>query len=107
MAQKVGATLAMDKKLRSKWLKALRSGKFKQAKKTLYDKETGGYCCLGVLCSINGSKETLNSDNKGLGMYGGSCGINEDQRCHLANMNDNGKNFKQIADYIEDHIKVK
>lgn len=34
-----------------KWVQALRSGKFKQGKNSLQDKN-GGYCCLGVACKV-------------------------------------------------------
>lgn len=37
-----------------KWVKALRSGKYKQAKYVLHDGE--GYCCLGVVCVLAGMK---------------------------------------------------
>lgn len=48
----------MNKKLAMKWVKALRSGKYKQgAPKKL--KSTLGYCCLGVLCEIENIKSTL------------------------------------------------
>lgn len=33
-----------------KWIKALRSGKYKQTTKTLQD--DNGYCCLGVACKV-------------------------------------------------------
>lgn len=33
-----------------KWLRALRSGKYKQTTGTLQDKD--GYCCLGVACKV-------------------------------------------------------
>lgn len=33
------------------WIKALRSGEYKQTRKTLQDEY--GYCCLGVLCKIS------------------------------------------------------
>lgn len=39
-----------DKK---KWTKALRSGKYKQAKEKLVDVD-GSKCCLGVLCDLQG-----------------------------------------------------
>lgn len=40
----------VDKKDIKKWVEALRSGKYKQTKETLQDKE--GYCCLGVACEL-------------------------------------------------------
>lgn len=45
---------------RKEWVKALRSGKYEQAKGTL--KQTDGgreqFCCLGVACDISGLGET-------------------------------------------------
>ena len=35
-------------------IEALESGKYKQCTNKLYDPETGGFCCLGVACVING-----------------------------------------------------
>lgn len=40
----------MDKKLKARWVKALRSGKYRQCRSYLTD--AGGYCCLGVLQKI-------------------------------------------------------
>jgi hypothetical protein len=51
----------MNPEIKSKWLAALRSGQYEQARgglqRILYrDNETGhidcGYCCLGVLCDL-------------------------------------------------------
>jgi hypothetical protein len=42
----------MKKSIAIKWVKALRSGEYKQAKHSLYDGHK--YCCLGVLCKIQG-----------------------------------------------------
>lgn len=44
--------------LQSNWLKALRSGKFKQGVGFLKD-AMGGYCCLGILCEVAGLKPTI------------------------------------------------
>lgn len=47
----------------TKWVAALRSGKFKQAKNVLRDKLYGedsgylAYCCLGVACELSGLGE--------------------------------------------------
>lgn len=50
----------MDEKLKNKWIKALRSGKYKQVQENLKGEvytEDGeslgvGFCCLGVLCEV-------------------------------------------------------
>lgn len=47
----------MDKKLRAKWIRALRSGKYRKAtgsleKISVRSGKTLGNCCLGVLCRI-------------------------------------------------------
>lgn len=88
-----------------KWIAALRSGEFKQAKERLYDKDCDGHCCLGVArnilknssCQVNATKSnkmlTRESFERAFG--------NELQPSTLAGMNDNGQTFSQIADYIE------
>lgn len=38
-----------------KWIRALKSGKFKQGRSRL-ETSDGSYCCLGVLCEISGQK---------------------------------------------------
>lgn len=108
-----------------KWLKALRSGEFKQAKEVLYDKKTGGYCCLGVACVIakregvipkqtqwshidccGDTEPAVRLDNNhakvrewfGLKDNEGGYGGNG---LGLAHMNDNGADFWEIADIIE------
>jgi len=42
----------MDKALKAKWLKALRSGKYKQGKYRLRNNRDE-FCCLGVLCDVS------------------------------------------------------
>ena len=42
----------MDKKLKAKWVKALRSGKYEQGRYML--RHNNEYCCLGVLCRVAG-----------------------------------------------------
>ncbi len=44
----------MNKQIQKQWVKALRSGRYKQATESLLD-DSGGiklYCCLGVLCKL-------------------------------------------------------
>ena len=45
----------MNPKVKKKWLKALRSGKYKQGKERLRETTEGKqeYCCLGVLSDIH------------------------------------------------------
>jgi hypothetical protein len=45
----------MNPELKQKWLAALRSGEYKQARG--YLKTEFGYCCLGVLCDVSGLGE--------------------------------------------------
>lgn len=91
----------MDKELKAKWVAALRSGEYEQGVGSLYNKTRDAYCCLGVLhrvadvpddqwvdCSYGLSTKLLAMERRGLDY-------------ELAKMNDNGKTFSEIADYIE------
>ena len=97
-----------------KVVKALRSGEYKQGKDALESKE--GYCCLGVMCDVyqkeTGAKLRLNRE----GIYGSNLadqvGVQEwvglkymcgDSTYNepLTDMNDGGKTFSEIADFIE------
>ena len=58
----------MEKRKAMEWVKALRSGKFKQGKNGLIefqDNNQIGYCCLGVASASNGFK---NDDLCGKGL---------------------------------------
>lgn len=48
------ASFSLLASAKREWLKALRSGEYKQTDSELYSPGAGGYCCLGVLCKING-----------------------------------------------------
>lgn len=100
-----------------KWVKALRSGKYKQTTGQLRDyaryDEGKTYCCLGVLCSITKSKgwvgETVLPKHVvkkvGMKLDRGNGEINDegwyDKGKCLSQLNDNGMSFKQIANVIE------
>lgn len=102
----------MDKKLKARWVKALRSGKYKQCTGKLTDKK-GGYCCLGVLQRLVTRREPPSGWD-----YSGSeamplkmrplnkkvRGWSDSPHIVLAQMNDGGKNFSEIADYIEKNL---
>ena len=102
----------MPKEFRTRWLKALRSGRYKQVDSCLQNKE-GENCCLGVAGRIlRVSKDELLTN-----VMPGELPDKETAKfpiclvkfgkptkfaSKLANMNDEGKSFKEIADYIEE-----
>lgn len=42
----------MDHNVKTKWVAALRSGRYEQGQSVLHRPETNEYCCLGVLCEL-------------------------------------------------------
>jgi hypothetical protein len=94
----------MDAKLKAAWVKALRSGKYRQAKLAL--RKEGAFCCLGVLCRVaripiarNGTtvSESVGGDYRPIAVILGGQTMN-----HLMCLNDSSdKSFPEIADYIE------
>lgn len=123
----------MNAELKAKWLAALRSGDYTQVSEVLHllDQDgctTVGHCCLGVLCVVaaepakdmnsRGDAE-LDTENHGMvpvKFYGDNDGFllsaRQQQRfglkdgvaMTLAQMNDDGKTFAEIADFIEENI---
>lgn len=102
----------MKKSVMKKWIKALKSGKYKKTTGNL--KNENGHCCLGVLCAISPYKNnyTKMSWNSAIcnsvlptkvqefaGMKSEN-GTIDDSIC-LSSMNDNGNSFETIADFIE------
>ena len=108
----------MNKEIKEKWVKALRSGEYDQTRRALHDKN--GFCCLGVLCDLHSkeSGERWVSERDGdskltyMGWVGILPGSVEDwanvrslDMENLAHLNDNlFKDFAQIADYIEENL---
>jgi hypothetical protein len=111
----------MDPALKRKWVKALRSGKYRRVQAHLKDER--GYCCLGVLCHITGHEfeptdTFLPVDLAPIAHLG------RDTQEVLANLNDGeydddevkgfgrvwrymygkGAPFSAIADFIEEHL---
>lgn len=106
----------MNKTIAFKWIKALRSGKYTQAKGVMRAKQKDGsyaYCCLGVL-----RHEVLGKKNHALDSCGNKIGILssrdvkdckliscnpyiEQEGSRLSDLNDAGKSFKYIANLIE------
>lgn len=92
----------MNKRIKAKWLKALRSGKFKQTRALLKD-EQGGYCCLGVLYECRGVKIRKGADFPSE-TFLNECNLPRSEAEDLAIKNDNGSSFNEIADYIQEFL---
>ena len=101
----------MNKEWKTKWIAALRSGKYKQTTGKL--KHEDGFCCLGVLCDI--SKLHVWADRNRYFTYDGSkdelpesvAALSEvpyNVQAYLGGLNDRGKTFEEIAQWIEDHL---
>ena len=126
----------MKKKVMEKWVKALRSGSYKQGRHALKYKTKAGvvrHCCLGVLCDLyqkehkvklrtdlNPGKDELERckvflfDDNEAGLpdrvmiwsgISSDDGVLHMDTQTLASMNDNGSDFKKIADIIEEEYK--
>ncbi|MBA3761774.1 MAG: hypothetical protein H0X04_00325 [Chthoniobacterales bacterium] len=97
--------------LKKKWVEALRSGKYRQARSSLCSRDKSNhvkYCCLGVYIKICGAKfagpflhykdgysSTTLPDEIIPGRVQGECiQLNDIEK----------KSFKQIADYIEKEV---
>lgn len=118
----------MKKKIAERWVEALRSGKYKQGKHALRSGDK--FCCLGVLCNLHAedhpkiaakeddpteylgdSSLLANPVRQWAGMLTEDGSLDESIRiCQLsfgslAQANDNGVAFTQIADWIEENYK--
>lgn len=96
-----------------KYVAALRSG--------LYAKEDGclrsnvGYCAVGVLCDFV-SRDSWSDTGLSFFTMDGHCAVAPEailKKCkcktdlsELSSMNDNGKTFEEIADYVEQNYEV-
>lgn len=113
----------MKKEIADEWVKALRSGEYKQGKNALLKEDA--YCCLGVLCKIAEKHSVIEmpipnpapnviaaylpksvqhwaemaSDN---GFISEKYGLTES----LATMNDGGMSFDNIANFIEKNYEA-
>lgn len=108
-------------KIIKEWIAALRSGKYEQGRGKLKDHASGKvcHCCLGVLCELAAEHGTIgpatllndiyffenhsgNLPNKVRDWAGLSLKLGFLQE--LMDMNDSGKSFAVIADFIEVHL---
>lgn len=117
----------MDPKIKAIWIEALRSGEYEQAVGALRQEDPIRFCCLGVLCDVLGTDWT----NSGGALYGvpvrsnaqfdrrentwkgddnlsenmlSTVRLSQNEQAKLAKMNDRGRSFAGIADYIEKNL---
>jgi len=98
-------TLELTEKIKKEWIKALRSGKYKQGTGKL--QKESRYCCLGVLQVITGLKVGSSTLLAKQHFDSNSCvkGLPIKTQHTLAEYNDGGYSFAQIADFIENGFK--
>lgn len=123
--------MAIDPVFKARWVAALRSGQFQQTDSTLKDRD--GYCCLGVLCHVlsdvvsaaattyreDGVEIEIGYDRETADEWGftdeiettelpppvlAALKLELDEQSDLIVMNDAGKSFAEIADYIEANL---
>ena len=122
----------MKADIKQRWIDALRSGKYEQGRGALRTGDT--FCCLGVLCDIHKPEgwkfcqgggdvarqwgyEDFNGDGErndvlpphvkrwaGLELQSPEIKKLDGYAASLANLNDNGTTFAEIADLIETHL---
>ena len=109
----------MNAEIKARWVEALRSGKYQQGRAALRSLEER-FCCLGVLCDLYSPSEwttngtTTNGTTRyfhrgSLSAFIGAdfraqMGLSDAEAWTLARMNDDGKSFSNIADYIEANL---
>ncbi len=95
----------MDKAKKAKWIEALKSGKFRQGIGRLRMPDYNGkilvskYCCLGVGVEIGIFEPAGSSNQKKI--YIRNDDLPRSIQNDLAQRNDSGSDFNEIADYIE------
>ncbi len=103
----------MKPEIKQQWVEALRSGKFVQGDTFLQRK--GKYCCLGVLCVVQGYEPEANLPLFKFGTDESplktstlpdelSAGLDGEAMSELAGMNDRGWTFEAIATFIEEKL---
>ena len=102
----------LGKRFKTKWLKALRSGNFKVARKTLIRIDDGdiiGYCCIAVgVAALRNAKpgvelKELTPDDTNEAST--EIGLDEKTNGKLIELNDDKLwSFNKIANWIEKHL---
>ena len=118
----------LPKEFKEKFLAELRSGKHKQGKSVMYNPADDSLCCLavaGLVCGLTKDEmagvDILTAENdyddpsgrknpsskKAIHQLGYPLVLTasyDTKGCDLASMNDSGKSFSEIADWIEENL---
>ena len=115
----------MNKEIKTKWVAALRSGKYKQTQGALRRPKPSsscdrpeGYCCLGVLCKVVAPNKRWSKGLTAYSFYKASAVLpkfildslnltSKEEDCYykLPSMNDSGgRSFAEIADFVEANL---
>jgi hypothetical protein len=102
----------MDKAVKERWIAALESGKYRKARNKL--RNGNQFCCLGVLCDINGVKweqDDAIGKNSAIRMSGlppvsisRVAGLAITEEKHLAVLNDGNPGWSEVIQYIKDKL---
>lgn len=108
--------------IKQEWVAALRSGKYKQGREKL--RTDDNFCCLGVLCDIVDNTKWVAPDFKLIELFDGvgyaykdpdqinytTISVHDKEnnclQSKLGEMNDTGKTFDEIADWIEENVEI-
>lgn len=90
----------MDTKLKTKWVKALRSGRYKQGCGNLRNLD-GTYCCLGVLRNVIQPGSELQAEDCGYLHSTHRNGLDRESQIALGHLNDERVPFEIIAGLIQ------
>jgi hypothetical protein len=102
----------MNQSIKQLWVAALRSGDYQQAKGRLRA-SNNSFCCLGVLCNLHAMArpEFAQHEKRKLSYDGDKelpslrvrnwSGVSVGEMHRLAELNDYGRSFGEIADFIE------
>jgi len=119
--------LKLPADFKAKWVEALRSGDYEQGDYAL--RSVGGFCCLGVACDLSGVEWIKDQDDCYTTEAGNDCFPTADElgdraisvllqntsvrntfdepvtvMREIANHNDMGAPFSEIADWIEENL---
>lgn len=112
--------MKLPEEFKKQWIAALRSGEYKQGQRALIVKQNDevSYCCLGLAYKIAKGVDPIETKS---GYIDGDIDVDGVPMClvgnasaysnagygirkELAYMNDDGKSFSEIADWIEENL---